>query len=348
MPSNRIVELREKQSQLVAEARERLDQITNETDEARAKELEEQHDAAMAEHDRIEGLLEREEELADKEARLQERRERERPLTDVSGNGVDTPDEGAEVTYRSAFAKVVCGVAPSDLTSEERQVLRQGMTKFEARTQVGSSDAAGGFTVPEELANVIIRTMKMWGPMYDEAVATEMVTGSGNPIPMPTVDDTANEAAARTEGNDVADDNSGDVTFGRKVLNAYSFNTPFIKWSWELDMDSIFNMENLLGDLLGERLGRIANRQLTTGSGSNAPNGIVTAAGAGLTAAATSALTFDEIISLEHSVDPAYRRAPKVRYMLNDNTLEAVRKLKDGQGNYLWQKAMSARVRRIF
>ncbi|WP_141489274.1 phage major capsid protein, partial [Rhizobium phaseoli] len=45
----------------------------------------------------------------------------------------------------------------------------------------------------------------------------------------------------------------------------------------------------------------------------------------------------DEIIDLSHSVDPAYRTSPKVRFMFNDLTLAAIRKLKDGQGNYLWQ-----------
>jgi HK97 family phage major capsid protein len=103
-----------------------------------------------------------------------------------------------------------------------------------------------------------------------------------------------------------------------------------------LTQDSIFNMESLLGTLLGERLGRIANAQLTTGTGSSAPNGVVTASTLGKTAAATAAITADEIIDLKHSVDPAYRVGPKVRFMFNDSTLAAIRKLKDGQGNYLW------------
>jgi HK97 family phage major capsid protein len=38
-----------------------------------------------------------------------------------------------------------------------------------------------------------------------------------------------------------------------------------------------------------------------------------------------------------HSVDPAYRQSPKARFMFNDSTLAVIRKLKDGQGNYLWQ-----------
>ncbi len=94
---------------------------------------------------------------------------------------------------------------------------------------------------------------------------------------MPTVDDTAVTAEAHTEAAPITDDGGKDVVFGQKNLDAYSFDTEFIRWSWELDQDSIFNMETLLGELLGERLGRIANAQLTVGTGSSAPHGVVTA-----------------------------------------------------------------------
>lgn len=338
--ANRIKDLREKQARLVEEARERLDQITSETDEARAKELEEQHDAAMAEHDRLEKQIEREERLAGIEKRHEERmqqdRERRRPVNDTEGRGSDEPGDG--VTYREVFAQMVCGVSPVDMTSEERATLQRGATNFEQRIQTGAAPTGGGYTVPTELANEIIRSMAMWGPMYDENICTVMNTASGNPIPIPTVNDTANEAAEHTEGADLTDDGGADVVFGQKTLNAYSYDTEFIRWSWELDMDSIFNMETLLGSLLGERLGRIANRRLTTGTGADAPHGVATAVTVGKTTAGASAITWDEIMELEHSVDPAYRASPKCRYMFNDNTLLACRKLKDGQGNYLWQK----------
>jgi HK97 family phage major capsid protein len=127
------------------------------------------------------------------------------------------------------------------------------------------------------------------------------------------------------------------VTFSEKRLEAYAFNTEWLRVSKELVDDSIFNMEQLLGDLLGERLGRRANLELTTGDGTGDPNGIVTASSLGATAAGTAAITWDEVMNLEHSVDPAYRVGPKVRFMFNDSTLLALRKLKDGDGNYLWQ-----------
>lgn len=333
--STKLKELRERQAKIVTEARERLDQISTATEETRAKELEAQHDAAMAEHDKLEKQIEREERQAALEKKQEELRARQRP---AGGDGeARGQDEGEKPEYRHVFAKVVCGISLAELEPEERAVLRQGTTKFEARAQTAGTTTAGGFTVPTTLADFIIKSMKAWGPMYDEDICTTMTTASGNPIKVPTVNDTSVPAVAHTEAAALTDDGGSDVTFSQKSLDAYAFDTEFIRWSWELDMDSIFSMEMLLGSLLGERLGRIANAQLTVGTGSSAPNGIVTASTLGKTAAATAAITWDEIIDLEHSVDPAYRVSPKARYMFNDSTLNTVRKLKDGQGNYLWQ-----------
>lgn len=335
-----IKELQERRDTVLAEARERLNEIQANTDESRAKELEGAHDKAMAEYDRLDAQIAREERMsrAEKlgEERAREQRERQRPLGDDSetrGAG----DEAKAPEYRMVFAKVVCGVDPQDLTAEERSVLRQGVTKFEQRTQTAGVATAGGYTVPTEILKEIEISMKAHGPMYDGEVIREVKTSSGNPLKLPTIDDTANSAAAHAEGAPIVDDGTADVVLGQKSLDAYSFDTEFIRWSWELDQDSIFAFEALLAELLGERMARLANRQLTVGTGADAPHGIVTASSHGKTSAAAAAITFDELIDLEHSVDPAYRKALSCGYMFNDDTLKVLRKLKDGDGNYLWQ-----------
>jgi len=327
-------ELEQKRAKLVADARAALEEIKANTDDSRAAELEARHDTIMADFDKLDAQMRREERVSSAEKSMREREEenrrRQRPIDDTNENRSDdaTPE------YRMVFAKAICG--PLDnLTPEERAVLKTGSTEFRAQTT--GTTTAGGFFVPTTLANEIVRSMLAWGPMYDPGVTTEMKTSSGNPIKIPTVNDTAVTASTHTEGVALADTGAKDVTIGQQSLDAFAFDTQFVRWSWELDMDSIFGMEALLGDLLGERLGRIANLQLTTGTGSSAPNGIVTASTLGKTTAAVAAITFDEIIDLEHSVDPAYRSSPKARFMMNDSTLAAVRKLKDGQGNYLWQ-----------
>lgn len=336
--SQLLVSLREKQATILTAARERLDQITANTDESRSAELNTQHDNAMAEFDRLQGQIDAIEAVESRAKKVEGAADRSRrPNQEDRSADPDRGGEGqGEVSYRHVFAKIVCGVDPSELTGEERTILRTGRTKFESRMQT-TSNTAGGYTVPTELMNEIDRAMKDWGPMYDEDVARVITTTRGNSKKLPTVDDTAKSGGAHTEGTALTDDGSEDVVFGQKSLDAFAFDTEFVKFSWELESDSDFSFEALLGDLLGERLGRVANAQLTTGSGSSAPNGIVTASTAGKTAVSTTAFTADEVIDLLHSIDPAYRRSPKFRFMFHDLVLAAIRKLKDGQNNYLWQ-----------
>lgn len=334
--SKETKELREKAAGVATEARTILESITEKTTPEQAKEIEARFDKMMSDYDDLIAKSERLEKLAKAEERLSQGVHGD-PRADKKA---DKPSDDTP-SYRDAFYSMLkVGGDMAMLSTEERQVLRQGSVtiKPEERAQSVGTDAAGGFTVPVELQNILIETMKMYGPMYDNTLTNEILSSSGNNIPMPTIDDTANSAAARAENAAMVDDGSGDAVFGRKDLDAFVYATPFIRWSMELAQDSIFNMEALLGRLIGERLGRLANTQLTTGTGSGAPNGIAVAAGTGVTAVGTTAITSDEIMDLFHSVDPAYRNAtPSLAYMMNDVTLKAIRKLKDGQGNYLWQ-----------
>ena len=326
----------EKRGELVTEARDVFNKIDEgKLDETEAKKAEERHDALMTELDNLDKKIEREERQYKAEKAEEERRRQQRPNgPDGSASGVDGGDEPTEEErnneYRSAFAKYVCG---AELSPEDRALMAQ----FEQRIQTVGTNADGGYTVPTTLMAEIVQTMKDWGPMFDEDVARVFSTPSGNPMSFPTVNDTASTAEAHTEGTQATDDGGKDVAFGQKSLGAFAFDTEWVRWSWELNEDSIFAMEQLLGSLLGERLARKGNAQLTVGSGSGAPNGIVTAAANGKTAAATGAIASDEVIDLFHSVNAAYRRSPKCRWQFSDTTLAVLRKLKDGQGNYLWQ-----------
>lgn len=330
-----IKDLREKMANIATEARSKLNEITDDTPEERANEIEREFDAMMSDHDKMNSQLERAQKIADIEKSNAELDERYKVGADGSAKGVD---ESEKMDYRTAFHSWLRSKTEDGepLTAEARSVLRSGFGKVEARAQT-TANTAGGYSVPEEMLREITRSMLAFGPMYDPGVTREIVTNGGNPMPWPTVDDTASTAGAHTEGATLTDDGGKDVTFGTKQLDAYAFDTEWLRISKELMDDSFLAVEALIGSLLGERLGRIANLQLTTGSGSSAPNGIVTASGLGITAAGTAAITSDEIIDLEHSVDPAYRTAPSVSFMMNDATLAAVRKLKDGDGNYLWQ-----------
>lgn len=326
-----IKDLREKMANIATEARAKLAELNDSTPEDRAAEVEREFDAMMADHDKFSARADR---LEKSEAAL-----RASEAIDVSKRPVaedrsaPAVDQGSDISYRKAFFSMIANGGVDGLDSEVRNVLRQS----EVRAQTAGTASAGGYTVPTELANFIDKAMIATGPMYDGSLFTVLNTTGGNTFNIPTVNDTAVAAEAHTEAGTVTDDGGKDVTFGQKTLGAYAFDTEWVRWSYELASDSILNVESLLGELLGERLGRIANSKLTTGSGSSDVEGIVTNSALGKTAAAVAAITADEIIDLVHSVDPAYRASPSTAIMMNDSTLAAVRKLKDGNGNYLWQ-----------
>jgi HK97 family phage major capsid protein len=326
-----IKDLREKMANIATEARAKLSEVTDNTPDERAAEIEREFDAMMADHDK---LSQRAERLEKAEKALRAASEpadiTKRPVAE--DRSAPAIDQGEMVDYRHAFYEMIANGGVDGMDMEARKVLKQA----EQRAQTAGTASAGGYTVPTELATFIEKSMLATGPMYGNEYFTVINTTAGNTFNIPTVDDTAVTAEAHTEGGTVTDDGGKDATFGQKSLGAFAFNSEWVRWSAELNMDSVMNMESLLGELVGERLGRIANSKLTTGSGSSDVEGIVTNSAEGKEAAATAAITADEIIDLIHSVDPAYRSSASTAIMMNDSTLAAVRKLKDGQGNFLW------------
>jgi HK97 family phage major capsid protein len=326
-------ELHDQRGRLVTQAREALEEIKKNTDEARSAELEQRHDTIMGELDKLDANIAREARVAKAEKEAEEARAARRPDQSGEGRGVE---EVAKPEYRDAFLDLARnGFDIQSVSSEARSILKAGLVQGEQRAQ-STTAAAGGYTVPTELAAVIDKTMKAWGPMYDEAICHVINTSGGGALDFPTVDDTAVAVAKHTEAAAMTDDGGVDATFAKMTLNAYAFDTEWVQISMELLQDSLVDIEGEIGGLLGERLARRVNVELTTGDGTGDPNGIVTASAAGVTAASATLLDADEIIDLLHSVDPAYRASPKCRFMFNDSTLAKIRKLKDGNGAYIW------------
>jgi len=332
-------ELREKKARCVTQARGYMAEAEKEKDEAKKADLLRQADEAIAEgegYERQAETMEREERMG----RLETGQDAGDPRRPVPSDGEGRAQEGGEaITYRQAFMDyVLAGGLQSELLPEARNVLRAGFTPVsgEQRAQT-STNAEGGFLIPEEAMPGLVQAMIDWGPMYDDDFCTVLNTTGGGTIPIPGIDDTASTAeATATEGADLTDDGGKDIVATRKELGDYMFDTEWLRISPQLASGSFMNFETILNGLLGERLGRKANAQLTLGTGTGQPQGIVTGATAsGVTTAATDGVTGDELIAFFHSIGSAYRRSPKFRAMFNDNTLAALHKLKDGQGNYL-------------
>ena len=207
----------------------------------------------------------------------------------------------------------------------------------EYRAQSVGTNAEGGFLVPEGFASALESALLQYGSIL--RVATVMNTASGNDIPMPTVNDTSNAGALLSENTQVSEQ---DVTYGSVTLGSYKLTSKLIRVSSELMMDANWDMGSQLGRMIGERIARGAASYFATGTGSSQPEGVVTGSSLGVTAASATAVTFDEIIDLINSVDPAYQMSGSFGLAMNNSTKAAIRKLKDSNGQYLWQAGLTA------
>ena len=106
--------------------------------------------------------------------------------------------------------------------------------------------------------------------------------------------------------------------------------------------DSVFDLEAYISKEFGRRIGAKEEEAFFTGDGKGKPTGIFNATGGasdGVTTAAAG-ITFDDVMDLFYAVKSPYRK--KAVWVLNDTTVKALRKLKDNNGNYIWQPSVQA------
>jgi len=202
---------------------------------------------------------------------------------------------------------------------------------FERRDLNTSDDSS---LVPETFLDAIQERLQLVGPMLDGSIVTLLNTASGEDIKVP-VESTRPLATAIDEGTSIS---PLDPTFSSLTLKAQKVAV-LTKISREISEDAGIDLEAYLGRTLGTSIGIKVNNLLTVGTGTVVPNGVVTAAGSGITGAtATGAFTADNLIDLAHSVDGAYARLG-AGWMMRRSTMGALRKLKDSAGQYLYVPA---------
>lgn len=220
------------------------------------------------------------------------------------------------------------------LQPEQRQLLQGGFNQLtKGQRAMGTSpDTAGGYLVPDTFRATMTETMKAYGGLLN--ICQVITTADGGGLWWPTNDDTNNEGALLSENQQVPET---DMQVGRRELDAYIFISKLVKVSWKLMRDTAFDVESWLPRKLGERIGRSVAGYLITGSGVKQPEGLVTQVRVGKTGASgqTTSVTYDDLVDLEHSIDPAYR-GTNCRWLMNDATLKVLRKLKDADDRPLW------------
>lgn len=296
-------------------------------------ELNAKFDAAMKDADALEARITR---IENAETALANQMEDLRNKAGRNGTSTEQEKERAELEASTFNTWVRRGAGA--LNDEQREV-------FSARFQNAAGttpDTAGGYTVPQGFYTRLIDAQLAYGGMLQEAYVFD--TTGANALPIPTDNDTSNKGALVGENSPAVPQ---DITFGAITMNGYTYSSKIVLVSNQLLQDSAFDLDAFISDKIGVRIARVINDHFTFGSGAKQPTGVLTAATLGYTAGgssssgSTSTIAFDDLLELEHSVDPAYRQGAK--WMFHDTTLKALKKLKDGLGRPIWMAGLQTK-----
>ena len=248
-----------------------------------------------------------------------------KPLTGKPGGRTDADDTEdktgrASDDYRKNFWNAMRSKVP--------------MPNVTNALQIGT-DSEGGYLVPDEYERTLVEALE------EENIFRQMAkvikTSSGDrKIPVVASKGTASwidEEGAYPESDD---------SFGQVSIGAYKLGT-MIKVSEELLNDSVFDLQSYISREFARRIGAKEEEAFFTGDGKGKPLGVLAATGGaetGVTAASATAVTADELMDLYYSLKSPYRK--KSVWVLNDSTIKAIRKLKDNNGQYLWQPSLVA------
>ena len=242
-----------------------------------------------------------------------------RPITERPISGADNARTGrASDEYIAAFWTAMRN--------------RGGHFAVQNALQIGD-DTEGGFLVPDEYERTLVDALREENRL--RTLCKIIRTSSGDrKIPLVASHGTASwveEEGAIPESDDA---------FGQITIGAHKIAS-MIKVSDELLQDSVFDIANYIATEFARRVGDAEEAAFINGDGSGKPYGMLHAsngAAAGVTAASATAITADELLDLIYSLKAPYRK--RAVFLMHDSTIKAVRKLKDGNSQYLWQPGM--------
>ena len=194
-------------------------------------------------------------------------------------------------------------------------------------------DSEGGYLVPDEFEHTLVQALEAANVIRNHA---HVITTSSGSHKIPIVASKGTASWIEEEGQYTESDD----TFGQEQLDAHKVGT-IIKVSQELLSDSAFDLESYFTQEFARRIGDKEEEAFLVGNGTHKPTGIfdgTKGAQVGVTTASATAITVEEVIDLFYSLKAPYRK--NAIWVLNDATVKAIRKLKDGNGQYLWQPAL--------
>lgn len=314
---NKIIELREKRAKLWESTKAFLDSRRNENGLLSAEDT--------ATYERMEQDvvdLGKEIERLERQAvlDLELSKPTSSPLFNTPNNTIGEEKKGrASDEYKKAFWNTM----RNNPTPEIRNSLKIG------------TDSEGGYLVPDEFEKTLVEGLLEENIF--RTLATIINTSSGD-RKIPVVASKGNASWVDEEAPIPESDDS----FGQISIGAFKLAT-IIKISEELLNDSVFNLESYIAKEFARRIGSAEEEAFLIGNGTGRPTGIFNdtgGAGVGTTASTQSTIKIDEVIDLFYSLKSPYRK--KATFIMNDSTVKEIRKLKDGNGQYIWQPSITA------
>jgi HK97 family phage major capsid protein len=311
--NERLRRLLEARATLVGQARAYLEAHSAEWSEER----EAAYSAMMADMDTQTAEIRRIEHLLAIETENRQSQGREVPpsVPPTDGDGDPAPEQRrvtATPEYRAAWETYL-------RTGDQRELRAMNI----------SVDPAGGYLVADEMHNQMVFALNEYLPFRN--YATVIPTGGDRSIPIGNQD---GEAYWTGEQERYTED---DEAVAQKVLGGHKL-TRLQKVSEELVQDSAFDISGFLGNAFALAFSAKEEAAFTTGTGVGRPTGFILDAQVGKTAAYSNIIQGDEIIDLFYSLKAPYRR--RAAWQMADSSCAAVSKMKDSNGQYLWQPSL--------
>ena len=256
-----------------------------------------------------------------------ERKTREAEMDKMLAMPVNSPITGKPFSGKE---EEKTGRASNEYKNAMLKALRTNFKQIDNVLQEGV-DEQGGYLVPEEYDRRLIDVLTEENIM--RGLATTITTSGQHKI---------NIAATKPAASWIEEGGAltfGDATFDQIYLDAYKLHVA-IKVTEELLYDNAFNLENYIITQFGKALANAEEDAFLNGDGTGKPTGIFhPTKGAQIYGATTKdKIATDDIISLIYSLKRPYRK--NASFIMNDQTLCDLRKLKDNNGQYLWQPSV--------
>jgi HK97 family phage major capsid protein len=222
--------------------------------------------------------------------------------------------------------------------------------KFERRDMGVSTPGAGGDFVPQGFRDLLEVALKAYDALFDRQVVTLWETKNGAPAKLPALDDTQSAATIIGEGQQSV---VGDATLTAQqtsLASAPTWRSGLIKISQELLQDSAFPILDMLAAAFAVRLARGVGASLVSTLLSAAlpgPTAIGSGASTGGSETGADSVGYQDLVALRKSVNPAYRAAQKVFWVMNDNSLGALDSILDKSGRPVIHPQYDANGRRL-